>query len=36
MSAQGKFTGKTVYVIGASHGIGEEIARRSPPTAPKS
>ncbi|NUR61084.1 MAG: SDR family oxidoreductase [Catenulispora sp.] len=22
-----KFTGKTVYVIGASHGIGEEIAR---------
>ena len=27
MSTQGKFTGKTVYVIGASHGIGEEIAR---------
>ena len=26
MSAQGKFTGKTVYVIGASHGIGEGIA----------
>jgi NAD(P)-dependent dehydrogenase (short-subunit alcohol dehydrogenase family) len=23
----GKFAGKTVYVIGASHGIGEEIAR---------
>lgn len=27
MSAQGKFTGKSVYVVGASHGIGEEIAR---------
>ena len=26
MSTQGKFTGKTVYVIGASHGIGEGIA----------
>jgi NAD(P)-dependent dehydrogenase (short-subunit alcohol dehydrogenase family) len=26
MSTQGKFTGKTVYVIGASHGIGEAIA----------
>jgi NAD(P)-dependent dehydrogenase (short-subunit alcohol dehydrogenase family) len=27
MSTQGKFTGQTVFVIGASHGIGEEIAR---------
>jgi len=27
MSTQGKFTGQSVYVIGASHGIGEEIAR---------
>lgn len=27
MSTEGKFTGKTVYVIGASHGIGEAIAR---------
>ncbi|GAA2043359.1 SDR family oxidoreductase [Catenulispora yoronensis] len=27
MSTQGRFTGKTVYVIGASHGIGEETAR---------
>ncbi|MFL6115178.1 MAG: SDR family NAD(P)-dependent oxidoreductase [Catenulispora sp.] len=27
MSTQGRFTGKTAYVIGASHGIGEEIAR---------
>lgn len=26
MSTQGKFTGKTVYVIGASHGIGERVA----------
>jgi len=26
MSTEGKFTGKTVYVIGASHGIGEAIA----------
>lgn len=26
MSTQGKFIGKTVYVIGASHGIGEAIA----------
>jgi NAD(P)-dependent dehydrogenase (short-subunit alcohol dehydrogenase family) len=26
MSTQGKFTGKTVYVIGASHGIGEGVA----------
>lgn len=27
MTTPGKFTGQTVYVIGASHGIGEEIAR---------
>jgi NAD(P)-dependent dehydrogenase (short-subunit alcohol dehydrogenase family) len=27
MSTQGKFTGKNAYVIGASHGIGEAIAR---------
>ena len=27
MSTQGKFTGKGVYVVGASHGIGEAIAR---------
>ena len=27
MSTHGKFTGQKVYVVGASHGIGEEIAR---------